>query len=218
MTESDDPMDVLRLPVVPITPRPEFAAGLRARVQGWLGGDDDPIRAVVPPTAQIEPSLSVRGGADAIRWYERVFGARLLGDPIVEDNGRVGHAELQIGGTRLSLADEYPEYGIVSPLAHGGTGVRLTLTVIDCDATFAAAVAAGAEVLREPSDEFYGARVGQVRDPWGHEWSLHQPTEDLSASQLAERMAGTEYAFGSLDDLPTVDLGDRGQNDDDEPS
>jgi uncharacterized glyoxalase superfamily protein PhnB len=215
-----DPMDALRLPVVPVSPRAAFAADLRARVAGWLGGDDDPLIAAEPGAATagteepaLTPYLSVRGGAAAIRWYQDVLGAELLGDPIVEDNGRVGHAELRIGDGRIALADEYPELDILSPLSRGGPSVQLRVAVADCDATFARAVAAGASVRREPADEFYGARSAGFRDPFGHEWSIQQPLETVTQEQMAERLAGSEYRFAPIDeltgDLPVVDLGDR---------
>jgi uncharacterized glyoxalase superfamily protein PhnB len=180
-------------------------------VTAWLGGDDDPAPVAAEPA--LTPYLSVRGGVAAIRWYRDVLGAELLGDPIMEDNGRVGHAELQIGDARIALADEYPELDILSPLSRGGPTVQLRISVADCDATFARAVAAGASVRREPADEFYGARSAGFRDPWGHEWMIQQPIETVTREQMAERLAGTEYGFTPLDDLPDdlpqVDLGER---------
>jgi uncharacterized glyoxalase superfamily protein PhnB len=211
-----DPMDALQLPVVPVSPRAAFAAQLRAQVVGWLGGDDDPPVAVAePPAAEpaLTPYLSVRGGVAAIRWYRDVLGAELVGDPIVEDNGRVGHAELRIGDARIALADEYPELDVLSPLSRGGPSMQLRLSVADCDATFHRAVAAGASVRREPADEFYGARSAGFRDPFGHEWTIQQPLETVTQDQMTERLAGSEYRFAPIDELPgelpVVDLGER---------
>lgn len=203
MSETHDPMDALLLPVVPIAPRPEFAAGLRSRLQGWLGGDDDPAPAT--EVRPIIPYLSVRGATEAIRWYVDVFGAELQGDPIVEDSGRVGHAELRIGGAVLHLADEYPELDIVSPLTRGGPSLQLQIGVVDCDASFARAVARGATARREPADQFYGARAAAIRDPWGHDWQLHQHLETVTQAQMAERLEGQEWG-----NFTTVDLGSRG--------
>jgi uncharacterized glyoxalase superfamily protein PhnB len=202
-----DPMDVLRLPVVPVSPRSAFATDLRSRGAAWLGGGDDPPAVAAEPS--LVPYLSVRGGATAIRWYGDVLGAEVLGDVIVEDNGRVGHAELRIGDARIALADEYPELDIVSPLSRGGPSVQLRITVADCDATFARAVAAGASVRREPVDEFYGARSAGFRDPFGHEWSIQQPLETVTDEQMAERLAGGAFHLAPLEELPVVDLGER---------
>ena len=195
-----DPMDVLRLPVVPIAPRPDFAAQLRARLQGWLGGDDPDRTSEVRP---IIPYLSVRGATEAIAWYVDVFGAELQGDVIVEADGRIGHAELVVGGALLYVADEYPELDIVSPLTRGGPSLQLQLGVVDCDATFARAVARGATARREPADQFYGARTAAIRDPWGHDWQVYQHLETLTQDQMAERLAGSDFGFA------TVDLGER---------
>lgn len=198
----NDPMDALRLPVVPIAPRPGFAADLRAQVQRWLGGDDDPAAAT--EVRPIIPYLSVRGARDAIGWYVEVFGATVEGDPILEPDGRIGHAELAIGGAHLYLADEFPEIDTVSPLTRGGPSLQLQLVVDDCDATFARAVGAGATARREPADQFYGARAAAVRDPWGHDWQLHQPLEAITRERLAENAAELGLA------VATVDLGSRG--------
>lgn len=208
-----DPMDVLRLPVVAVAPRSAFATELRARVVGWLGGENDPGGGgrLSTVAAAIMPYLSVRGGAAAVRWYTEVFGAVVLGDPIVEADGRVGHVELQIGKAQFALADEYPELDILSPASRGGPSVMLQVVVDDCDAVFAKAAAAGAEVRGQPADQFYGARTADFRDPWGHHWFLHQPIEEVSREEMAERLAGSEFGFAALDDLDVapIDLGDR---------
>lgn len=208
-------MDALRLPVVPVAPRPAFAAELRARVTAWLGGDDEPTAATAPrvdEAAMIVPYLSVRGGAAAIRWYIEVLDAVPIGDPIVEADGRIGHMEMQVGNAKFSLADEYPEMDIVSPLTRGGPSVSLQVVVADCDATFAKAVAGGATIRREPTDQFYGARVANFRDPWGHEWFVQQPLEQVTQELMAQRLAGSDYEFRALEelDVPGLDLGDRG--------
>lgn len=201
-----DPMDSLRLPVVPVAPRPAFGADLRGRVERWLRDDRDPgeSAATPAPSGVITPYLSVRGGSAAIRWYQEVLGAVPLGDPIVETNGRIGHMELAIGGAPFALADEYPELDILSPLSRGGPTVQLRIEVTDCDATFARAIAAGASPRQEPADQFYGARSASFRDPWGHEWSINQPLETVTQDQMAERLAGSDYEI-----VPIVDLGDR---------
>ena len=134
----------------------------------------------------VTPYLSCRGAADAIAFYERALDAKLLFS-MNQPDGRVGHAELQIGGSRVMLADEFPEIGFQGPLTLGGAGVHLHLYVDDADAAFERAIAAGAEVLRPMTDQFYGDRSGTVQDPFGHVWHIATHVEDVSPEQLAER-------------------------------
>jgi PhnB protein len=104
---------------------------------------------------------------------------------------RVGHAELQIGDSRLFLADEFPERGATGP--KGGSPVTIHLYVTDADAVFSRAVEAGATVKMPLADMFWGDRYGQVVDPFGHHWSIATHLEDLTIEQMQERMAA---AFG----------------------
>jgi uncharacterized glyoxalase superfamily protein PhnB len=141
--------------------------------------------------AQITPYLAVAGAAEAIAWYSEAFGARTMSPPIVMDDGRVGHAELEIGGARLMLADEFPEIGHAAPNAVHGSGVTLHLSVADVDAVVERAVAAGARLDRAPDDFEYG-RNGAIRDPFGHRWIVSQepvPTSrrDAEDDQVPER-------------------------------
>jgi uncharacterized glyoxalase superfamily protein PhnB len=110
------------------------------------------------------------------------------------DGDRIGHAEIIIGGSRLALADEYAEYGIVGPNALGGSPVAFTVQVPDADATFARAIAAGATELRAPSDQFHGHRNAQFRDPWGHRWTVSTPIHDRYREEATA--AGFEYLPG----------------------
>ena len=121
---------------------------------------------------EVYPYLIVRGGAAAIEFYREVFGAEeilRIADP---DGRRIGHAELRLGPIIIMLADEYPELGILSPAAFGGTGTTLHLHVDDADALAARALGAGATMVREPADYEHGERQCRVRDPFGHEWLL----------------------------------------------
>ena len=111
--------------------------------------------------------LHVDGAAKAIDFYTSVFGATEK-FRLTEPGGRIGHADLDFGGSTLMLADAFPEYGIKGPKAHGGTSVTLHLHVDDADAVIRRAVDAGGTVDIEPSDQFYGERSGSVRDPFGH--------------------------------------------------
>ncbi|GAB3354578.1 VOC family protein [Modestobacter lapidis] len=120
--------------------------------------------------SQLTPYLVVRDARAAISWYTDALGARLVGDPYLMDDDRIGHAELAVGGATLFLADEYPELGLAAP-QEGRVAVSLHLTVPDVDAAVARAAATGATVEREPTAAPYG-RTGVVLDPYGHRWML----------------------------------------------
>ena len=138
----------------------------------------------------ISPYLCVDGAADAIGFYEKVFGA-VEALRLAEPGGRIGHAELKIGDSVVMLSDEYPDRGIVGPKKIGGTPVTLSVYVPDVDATFARAMANGARELRPVADQFYGDRSGQFLDPFGHRWSVATHIEDVSADEL-KRRAGAD--------------------------
>lgn len=99
----------------------------------------------------------------------------------------MGHAEIKIGGVTLMLSDEYPEYGIQGPQALGGTTFAMHLHVDDVDALMRQAVEAGATVIRELTNEFYGERSGKILDPFGHEWMLGQHIEDVTPEEMQRR-------------------------------
>jgi uncharacterized glyoxalase superfamily protein PhnB len=138
----------------------------------------------------ITPSLVVKGGAEAIEFYKRAFGAEeLCRMPFPGPDGqeRLGHAELQIGDSRLFLADEFPEYGATGPNGHSPVTIHLYVT--DADAAFDRAVAAGATVTMPLADMFWGDRYGKLVDPFGHQWSIATHLEDPTPEQMKERMA-----------------------------
>jgi PhnB protein len=136
------------------------------------------------------PLIAVRGGARAIEFYQRAFGAvETMRIPAPE--GRIGHAELRIGKARVMLADEYPEIPFVGPETLGGTTVTISLYVEDVDALAARAIAAGATLLQPISDQFYGDRVAQLRDPFGHRWSFSSRIEDVSPDEMMRRAAAS---------------------------
>jgi PhnB protein len=138
------------------------------------------------PVHAVYPYLCVDGAAAAIEFYVRIFGAREI-QRLTDSNGRVAHAELTLGPTTLMVADEHPEYGIRSPLAFGGTGLTLHLHVDNVDALAQRAAAAGAVVLREPTDQGHGERQCRLRDPFGHEWLLGHQIESVSPEEMRRR-------------------------------
>jgi uncharacterized glyoxalase superfamily protein PhnB len=138
----------------------------------------------------ITPHLVITGAAEAIDFYKRAFGAEELSRmPMPGRDGqmKLGHAELKIGDSRLFLADEFPEHGIVGPAA--SSPVTLHLYVTDADAAFARALEAGAKVSMPLADMFWGDRYGKIVDPFGHHWSIAEHLEDPTPAQMQERMA-----------------------------
>ena len=136
----------------------------------------------------VTPYLSVKGAASAIDFYKKAFGAtEVMRMP--QPDGRIGHAELTIGDSRVMLADEFPDMNFRGPHSIGGTPVHLHLYVNDVDAVVAQAVAAGAKVLRPVQDQFYGDRTGSLSDPYGHVWHVATHKEDLTPEELRRRAA-----------------------------
>jgi uncharacterized glyoxalase superfamily protein PhnB len=135
---------------------------------------------------EVYPYMRLRNAARALEFYKRAFGAEEL-FRLAEPSGRIGHAEIKIGPATLMLSDEFPEYGIVGPEVLGGTSMSMHLHVDDADAWIARAVEAGAKVVREAKDEFYGERSGVVRDPFGHEWLIGHQIEEVSTEEMQRR-------------------------------
>jgi len=136
----------------------------------------------------LSPYLSVDDAAKAIDFYTNVFGATER-TRMAEPDGRVGHAELQVGDSVIMLADEHPEIGFVGPKAVGGTPVTLNLYVEDVDKVFEVAIQEGATSLRALENQFYGERSGQFEDPFGHRWNVATHIEDVSPEEMARRAA-----------------------------
>ena len=141
---------------------------------------------------KITPHIVVRGAAEAAEWYARALGAE-IGTRLPVPGGRFMQIELRFGDSTVMIADEFPEYGIVSPLTLGGTYGALTITIDDVDALWERALAAGAEVHAPLQDAFWGERHGQILDPYGHRWGLAQHLRDVPADELVRHAAA---AFG----------------------
>jgi PhnB protein len=147
-----------------------------------------PPRPIPEGYHTITSYLIVTGAASAIEFYKHAFGAKEV-MRIPHPDGRIGHAELQVGDSRLMLADEFPEIGARSPMSLGGTPVSILLYVEDVDAVTTRALAAGAKLLRPVSDQFYGDRTGTLSDPFGHQWTIATHKEDLSLDEIKRRAA-----------------------------
>lgn len=130
--------------------------------------------------------MGVSPAAEAIEFYKKAFGAQEM-FRLDAPGGRVGHAELQIGDSRLMLSEPCDQGGFVSPQPGIKTSFAMHLYVPDVDEQFKRAVAAGASVVTEVQDMFYGDRSGSVRDPFGHLWFIGTHKEDLSPDEIRER-------------------------------
>lgn len=138
----------------------------------------------------INPYLSVKGAKRALDFYRRALGATEVYRLEISD-GRIGHAEIQVGDSRIMLADEMPDQAdaiVRSPQTLGGTSCGLHVYVRDVDAAFDQAIAAGGVVKRPVQNQFYGERSGTLADPFGHLWTLATPIEQLSVAEIRQRV------------------------------
>ena len=146
------------------------------------------VKAIPEGYHSVTPYLFIRGAATAIDFYKNVLGARermRMPGP----DGKVMHAELQIGDSIIMLADENPQIGAKSPETLGGTSSSHHVYVENVDITTQKAVSAGAKLVRPVKDEFYGDRSGTIIDPFGHMWSIATHIEDVSQEEMKKRMA-----------------------------
>ena len=174
--DPERPFRSLARPAVPVSPDPAFATALRERLRRALLRPH-PITTESRSTAMstLIPYLVVHDARAALTWYAEAFGAHTVGDPYL-DGDRVGHAELEIAGATLYLADPYPEYGLEGP-GDGKPPVSLHLSVPDVDAVMSRAESAGATIERPATDEPYG-RGGRLIDPYGHRWMVQSAPAD----------------------------------------
>ena len=141
------------------------------------------VKPIPDGYATVTPYLYVRGAARAIDFYSKAFGAIEL-YRLANPDGRIGHAEILIGTSRIMLADEFPEMNVKGPQSLEGTSVSFLIYVEDVDARFDRAIAAGATVLRPLKDQFYGDRSGTLADPFGHSWTIATHVEDVSPEEM----------------------------------
>lgn len=139
------------------------------------------------------PYLCVHDAAEAIEFYKKAFGAVEL-MRMADPSGKVGHAEIKIGGAIIMLSDEFPSMGAVSPKTLGGSPVATLLYFEDVDAVAKRAVAAGGKLTRAVEDQFYGDRSGKLLDPFGHTWWIATHKEDVSPEEMDRRAAALHGA------------------------
>ena len=136
----------------------------------------------------VTPYLILNKAADAITFYKAALGAREV-MRLDEPSGKIHHAEIEIGDSRIMLADEHPELQALSPKTIGGSPVTMHLYVEDVDAAVERAVAAGAKLIRPVAEQFYGDRTGGIEDPFGYRWFIATHKEDLTMDEMRRRAA-----------------------------
>jgi PhnB protein len=143
----------------------------------------------------ITPYLAVDDAAEAIEYYKEAFGAK---ERVRMDapEGKIGHAELEIGDSLVMLSDPFPQAATRSPKELGGSSVSVHMYVEDVDAVVKKAVDAGATITMEVADQFWGDRLGSVKDPFGHLWSIATHVEDVPPEEMAERAKAAMAAMG----------------------
>lgn len=143
----------------------------------------------IPPGYHtVTPYLAIRDAAKAIEFYKNAFDATEV-MRVPGPNGSIGHAEIEVGDSRIMLADEHPDMGFVEPQTLGGSSITIHLYVEDVDNVFGKGIQAGAKTLRPVQDQFHGDRSGSFEDPFGHVWYIATHKEDLSAEELERRAA-----------------------------
>jgi PhnB protein len=146
------------------------------------------VRPIPDGYHSVTPYLILNSASDAIAFYKKALGAdevMRMDDPA----GKIHHAEISIGGSRIMLADEHPEIQALSPKTIGGSPVSMHVYVEDVDTLVERAVAAGAKLIRPVADQFYGDRVGGIEDPFGYRWFIATHKEDLSMDEIRRRAA-----------------------------
>jgi PhnB protein len=135
----------------------------------------------------LSPYLTVKNASKAIDFYIEAFGAEELYRLVDPGDGRIGHAQINIGPSLVMISDEYPDFGSLSPQSLGGSPVKLVLMVDDIESFFKRAIDAGAMELRPVHDEFHGHRSGVITDPFGHIWHIQMKIEELSEDEVQGR-------------------------------
>ena len=144
----------------------------------------------------VSPYLAVDDAARAIEYYLKAFGAKEL-VRMEAPGGKVGHAELELGDSRIMLSDPFPQASTRPPKELGGTSASVFMYVEDVDAVVKRAVDAGATVTMEVANQFWGDRFGTITDPFGHVWSIATHVEDVPPEEMAERAKAAMAAMGS---------------------
>jgi PhnB protein len=151
-----------------------------------IKGEKQMTKPIPPDYHTLTPTITVHNALEAIEFYKKAFGAQVQKVHNTPD-GKVMHASLKIGDSQLMLSDEFPDWNCKSPNSIGGTGSGIYVYVEKVDDVFDRAVKAGAVVTMPPTDQFWGDRMGQFIDPYGHRWSLATHVEDVSDEEMTRR-------------------------------
>jgi len=141
---------------------------------------------IYPGANTLNAYITIKGCSDAIEFYKKAFGAIEKGRLLMPD-GTIAHAEIEIEGSLLMMAEENLEWGNKSPTTVGGNPMTFGLYVVDVEASFQKAIDAGATVVMPVDNMFYGDRVGQVMDPYGYKWMITTHVEDMSFEEMQKR-------------------------------
>ncbi|MDD3321541.1 MAG: VOC family protein [Paludibacter sp.] len=140
---------------------------------------------IYPGANSLNAYLTIKDCSKAIEFYKKAFDAKELGR-LLMPNGLIGHAEIEIEGTMLMIADENIDWGNKGPLTIGGNPITIGLYVKDVDSSFQKAIDAGAKEVMPVKNEFYGDRVGQVMDPFGYKWMIGTHIKDVSYEEMQQ--------------------------------
>ncbi len=134
----------------------------------------------------LTPMLAIRNAAKAIEWYKKALNAKEL-SRLTEPNGKIAHAEIEIFGALIMIAEEHPDYNR-SPDTLGGTSVILNLYVPNVDAVVERAITEKASVIFPVKDQFYGARAGRIKDPFGHMWIISTHIKNVTVEEMQKHI------------------------------
>ena len=184
-------------------PRESFKAKLQQQLIRRDSMSSSAQQPETNPVSSMSFYICIAGASAALDFYRDAFGAKEL-MRLTEPDGKIGHAEIQIGDAVLSISDEYPDYGVFSPKTIGGSSVKIHLNVTDVDAFAERAIKAGATLVRPIEDQFYGDRSGQLADPFGYTWIVATHLRDVPVDEMQkevekfaqERSAKNSYEAG----------------------
>jgi PhnB protein len=142
------------------------------------------VKAIPDGYHSVQPYLMLDNCAGALAFYTKAFGAKER-FRMAKPDGRIGHAEIQIGDSIVMMADEAPEIDALAVNHFGGSPVSLLIYTEDCDAMYRQALAAGARSVREPADQPYGDRMSGVKDPFGYTWYIATHIKDVAFEEMA---------------------------------